>query len=76
VDTNEDWKQWVSDKVYGTKNAKVTANRFTLRDIEYKKVQSITEIRGERFDGIIEHETALLNPEYSDIKKCIMPTLQ
>ena len=75
VDTNEHWREWVSEKVYNTKPRTVTSDKFTLRDIEYKKVQNISDIRGERFDGIIEHEEAIYNAEYNEIKKCISVTL-
>lgn len=69
------WQQWVSDKVYGTHTKDVRVDRFTLRDIEYKKIQYISDTRGWKFDGIIEHELAKDNPVYYEIMKIIECTI-
>jgi hypothetical protein len=76
VDTNDNWKRWVSEKVYGSNAIDVYAKKFTLRNIEYVKVQSESDCIGYRFDGIVYHPNAKNNPNYDDIQRSIAPCLR
>ena len=72
VETQHDWRNWVSNKVYGSHTTtQITSNNFMLREIKYVKIQNETDTCGWRFNGIIESENAKYNTDYDLIMDII-----
>ena len=77
VETQHDWRNWVSNKVYGSHTTtQITSNNFILRDIKYVKIQNEIDLRGWRFDGVITTDNAQYNSNYdlilSLVETCLL----
>lgn len=71
VDTVQNWRNWVSEIVYDSKPAQISSNRFTLREFEFIRIRTTTDLRGCRFDGIVVTDVSINNSEYDEIMNLI-----